>query len=146
MFLRPTGLRSLALAAALAGCGEGGALRDATPAEAARGAEAGVLTGVGFAAVSIQPGATLTARRQMAVRAARLDALRDLAAQTHGVALCTTDAGATTARTAGLLRGVRTREIDAAGPDTFRVILEMAAPRSRTATGDRPCTHARSDR
>jgi hypothetical protein len=140
MFIRPAGLKPLALVAALAGCGTGGALRDAAPGAAK------VSTGVGFATVSIQPGATLNARRQMAVRAARLAALRDLAAERHGVALCATDAGATTARTAGLLRGVRTREIDAAGPDSFRVILEMPAPPHRTATGERPCTHARSDR
>ena len=45
------------------------------------------LTGRGFAQVAGQPGKTVNERRLMAMRAARMDALRDLTEQVHGIRL-----------------------------------------------------------
>ncbi|MFP4045090.1 MAG: hypothetical protein ACLFTP_11080, partial [Rhodosalinus sp.] len=90
MFLRPTGL-ALALAATLAGCSKAPRTNDAAPLPEGAGPaepDPDVLTGVGFGTVSIQPGETLNQRRKMAVRAARIAAMRDLAGQIHGVQLC----------------------------------------------------------
>ena len=45
------------------------------------------LTGVGFAAVSVQPGKTTNQKRILAIKAARLDALAKLTEQIHGIQL-----------------------------------------------------------
>lgn len=44
-----------------------------------------MITGLGFAQIAGQPGKTHNEKRLMAIRAARLDALRDLAEQVHGI-------------------------------------------------------------
>ena len=43
------------------------------------------ITGLGYSQVKTQPGKTLNERRLMAIRAARLEAMRDLTEQVHGL-------------------------------------------------------------
>lgn len=97
------------------------------------------LKGLGFAQVAGQPGKTLNEKRLMAIRAARVDALRDLTEQVHGVRISAT----TTVRDAvvaddtlgavvqGTLRGARTLRVTASGSDSYEV--EMALDRDTVA-------------
>lgn len=93
------------------------------------------LTGRGFAQVAGQPGSTLNERRLMAMRAARLDALRDLTEQVHGIRINSTsqmrDAvlvnDQLAAQVAGTLRGARTISIEPKGDDGYSVLLQLDA-------------------
>jgi len=93
------------------------------------------LTGRGFSQVAGQPGATLNERRLMAMRAARLDALRDLTEQVHGIRITSEsllrDAvmrnDALAAHVQGTLRGARTVAIEPRGDDGYSVTLELDA-------------------
>jgi hypothetical protein len=88
--------------------------------------------GLGFAQIAGQPGKTLNEKRLMAIRAARMEALRDLTEQIHGIRLSATtslrDAVVTDDRLAamveGTLRGARTVRITPKGSDSYEV--EMA--------------------
>jgi hypothetical protein len=93
------------------------------------------LRGLGFSQVSAQPGKTLNEKRLMAIRAARLEAMRDLVEQVHGIRI----SGDTTIRDAavtndhirgiveGELRGARTLRISPKDADTFVVELALDA-------------------
>ncbi|MEY4983926.1 MAG: hypothetical protein RIR62_2192 [Pseudomonadota bacterium] len=104
-------------------------------------ADAGVMPvkGLGFAQIAGQPGKTLNERRLMAIRAARMDALRDLTEQIHGIRLSATtsvrDAVVTDDRLAavveGTLRGARTVRITPKGTDSYEI--EMAIDRDTVA-------------
>lgn len=91
------------------------------------------VTAVGFAQVAAQPGETLNARRLMALRAARMDALRVLAEQVHGIRLSgstsVADAVLTDDRIAGLIdgtiRGARTLRVTPRGEDGYEVELAL---------------------
>ncbi len=91
--------------------------------------------GRGFAQVSGQPGATLGERRLLAVRAARLDALRDLAEQVRGIRLdvetLVDDAVVRDDRLSAsidtTLRGARTVSIQPRGEDGYEVVMELDA-------------------
>ena len=91
------------------------------------------LTGVGFAQVSGQPGGTLNERRLMAIRAARLEALRDLAEQVHGIRLSATSTVQKTVMqndelrgiVEGEIRGARTQKIEPRDKDTYRVVMSL---------------------
>lgn len=93
------------------------------------------LTGRGFAQVAGQPGQTLNERRLLAIKAARLEALRDLTEQIHGIrisadsllrdAVLRNDTLA--AHVEGTLRGARTVAIDPRGEDGYAVTLELDA-------------------
>lgn len=132
--------------------GDPGVARAASPAVAASasgpvssggpvlsGADVSSLKGLGFAQVAGQPGKTLNEKRLMAIRAARVDALRDLTEQVHGVRISAT----TTVRDAvvaddtlgavvqGTLRGARTLRVTASGSDSYEV--EMALDRDTVA-------------
>lgn len=91
------------------------------------------LTGRGYAQVAAQPGQTLNQRRLLAMRAARLDALRDLTEQVHGIRL-TSDSllrdavlrdDRLFAQVQGTLRGARTVAIEPRGDDGYAVIMEL---------------------
>ena len=90
--------------------------------------------GTGFAQVSRQPGASLNAKRLMAIRAARLEALRDLTEQVHGIRLNSTsslrDAVLTNdylqAIVAGEIRGARTVRITPKGSDSYEVVMALS--------------------
>lgn len=93
------------------------------------------LTGRGFSQVAGQPGQTLNERRLLAIRAARLEALRDLTEQIHGIrisadsllrdAVLRNDTLA--AHVQGTLRGARTVAVEPRGDDGYAVTMELDA-------------------
>ena len=91
------------------------------------------LTAVGYAVVSSQPGQSDAQRRLMAIRSARMAAMRDLAEQIHGLQV---DSSTTvidlmvqndTFRgiVSGVIRGARTVRINPTGADTYETVLEI---------------------
>ena len=91
------------------------------------------LTATGYAVVSTQPGQNVEQRRLMAIRAARMSAMRELAEQIHGLKV---DSNTTvidlmvqndTFRgvVSGTIRGARTVRINPTGSDTYEVVLEI---------------------
>ena len=91
------------------------------------------LTAVGYAVVSTQPGKSDAQRRLMAIRAARMAAIRELAEQIHGLQVDSnptvvdlmvqndTFRGVVT----GIIRGARTVRINPTGSDTYEIVLEI---------------------
>lgn len=96
-------------------------------------AQAPMITGLGFAQVSGQPGKTPNEKRLMAIRVARMEALRDLTEQVHGIHI---DAE-TTLRDAivindrlsgvveGTIRGARTLRITPRDADSYEVLMAL---------------------
>ena len=91
------------------------------------------LTATGYAVVSTQPGQSIEQKRLMAIRAARMSAMRDLAEQIHGLKV---DSNTTvidlmvqndTFRgvVSGVIRGARTVRINPTGSDTYETVLEI---------------------
>ena len=91
------------------------------------------LSAVGYAVVSSQPGRTDAQKRLMAIRSARMAAMRELAEQIHGIQV---DSNTTvidlmvqndTFRgvVSGTIRGARTTRINPTGADTYEVVLEI---------------------
>jgi len=91
------------------------------------------LTAVGYAVTSSQPGRGEAQKRLMAIRSARMAAMRDLAEQIHGLQV---DSSTTvidlivqndTFRGVvnGTIRGARTVRINPTGADTYEVVLEI---------------------
>jgi len=91
------------------------------------------ITAIGYAVVSTQPGRSEAQRRLMAIRAARMAAMRDLAEQIHGLKV---DGNTTvidlmvqndTFRgvVTGVIRGARTVRINPTGEDTYEIVLEL---------------------
>ncbi|WP_439143585.1 LPP20 family lipoprotein [Planktotalea sp.] len=91
------------------------------------------IRGTGYATISAQPAKNVNQKRLMAIRVARLDAMRDLTEQVHGMRLDsrTTVIDAVlqndTTRTAvtGTIRGARTLRINPVGRDTYEVVMEL---------------------
>ena len=91
-------------------------------------------TGLGMSQVSTQPGASINEKRLMAIRAARMEALRDLTEQVHGIRL----SSETTVRDQvtrsdyirgivdGEIRGARTLRITPTDGDSFEVVLALS--------------------
>ena len=91
------------------------------------------LTATGYAVVSTQPGQNIEQRRLMAIRAARMAAMRDLAEQIHGLQV---DSNTTVVDlmvqndtfrgvVTGTIRGARTVRINPTGADTYEIVLEI---------------------
>lgn len=98
-----------------------------------RAAEVPMITGLGFAQISGQPGKTANEKRLMAMRAARMDALRDLAEQVHGIRV---NAETTvndmvvrndhlSAVVKGSIRGAKTIRITPKGSDGYEVKMAL---------------------
>lgn len=93
------------------------------------------LLGRGFAQVAGQPGTTVNERRLLAMRAARLEAMRDLTEQIHGIRISSDslvrDAvlrnDSLAAHVQGTLYGARTVSIEPKGEDGYSVVLELDA-------------------
>jgi len=112
---------------------------NAPPPAAAGTADVQPLKGLGFAQIAGQPGKTHNEKRLMAIRAARMDALRDLTEQVHGIRI----SASTTVRDAvvqddslsavvqGTLRGARTLRVSPSGSDSYEV--EMVLDRETVA-------------
>ena len=92
------------------------------------------VTAVGFSSIAIQPSKSLNQRRLMAIRAAKLDAYRNLTEQLHGIyiqgettigeAVLTSDKLGAALR--GTVIGARTVKIDPTGTDTYQVELAVS--------------------
>ena len=91
------------------------------------------LTAIGYAVTSSQPGRSESQKRLMAIRSARMAAMRDLAEQIHGLQV---DSSTTvidlmvqndTFRgiVSGVIRGARTVRINPTGSDTYETVLEI---------------------
>ena len=91
------------------------------------------LTAVGYAVISTQPGRSDAQKRLMAIRAARMAAMRDLAEQIHGLQV---DSNTTVVDlmvqndtfrgvVTGTIRGARTVRINPTGGDTYEIVLEI---------------------
>jgi len=91
------------------------------------------LTAVGYAVISTQPGRSDAQKRLMAIRAARMAAMRDLAEQIHGLQV---DSNTTVVDlmvqndtfrgvVTGTIRGARTVRINPTGVDTYEIVLEI---------------------
>ena len=96
-------------------------------------AEIPTISAVGYAVVSSQPGRSENQKRLMAIRSARMAAMRELAEQIHGLKV----EGNTTVidlmvqndtfrgMVTGTIRGARTVRINPTGSDTYEVVLEI---------------------
>ncbi len=96
-------------------------------------AEIPTISAVGYAVVSSQPGKSENQKRLMAIRSARMAAMRELAEQIHGLKV----EGNTTVidlmvqndtfrgMVTGTIRGARTVRINPTGSDTYEVVLEI---------------------
>ena len=91
------------------------------------------LTAIGYAVTSSQPGRSQAQKRLMAIRSARMSAMRDMAEQIHGLQV---DSSTTvidlmvqndTFRgvVSGTIRGARTVRINPTGSETYEVVLEI---------------------
>ena len=91
------------------------------------------LTATGYAVVSTQPGQNVEQKRLMAIRAARMSAMRELAEQIHGIQV---DSNTTVidlmvqndtfrAVVKGIIRGAKTVRINPTGVDTYETVLEI---------------------
>lgn len=105
----------------------------ATPAPTSPAAGAEII-GRGFAQVGTQPGHSLNERRLLAIRAAKMEAYRDLVEQVHGIAITSNsnlrDAALADDRIAALvsgeIRGARTVSIRNLDADSFEVVLALS--------------------
>ena len=92
------------------------------------------ITAIGFSSIAIQPSKSLNQRRLMAIRAAKLDAYRNLTEQLHGIyiqgettigeAVLTSDKLGAALR--GTIIGARTVKIEPTGSDTYQVELAVS--------------------
>ena len=91
------------------------------------------ISAIGYSSIASQPGKTLNQRRLMAIRAARMDAMRMLTEQVHGLTVQgdtqvsenVVQSDVFRASLAGLIAGARTVKIEPKGSDTYAVTLEI---------------------
>ena len=91
------------------------------------------ISAIGYSSIGSQPGKTLNQRRLMAIRAARMDAMRMLTEQVHGLTVQgdtqvsenVVQSDVFRASLAGLIVGARTVKIEPKGSDTYAVTLEI---------------------
>lgn len=91
------------------------------------------ITGLGYSQISNQPGKTLNQKRLLAIRAAKLEAIRDLTEQVHGLQLTATTSvrdavlrdDQLQATVEGIIRGARTLHIKPKDSDTFEVVMAL---------------------
>ncbi len=91
------------------------------------------ITGMGYASVSSQPAKSVNQRRLMAIRAARLEAMRNLTEQVHGIKInsrttiidAIVQNDSLRATVDGLIVGAKTVRINPVGADTYEVVLEL---------------------
>ena len=90
------------------------------------------LTAVGYAVVSSQPGRSDSQKRLMAIRSARMAAMRDLAEQIHGLQVDSSTTVIDLMVQNDTFRGVvsgtiraRTVRINPTGSDTYEIVLEI---------------------
>ena len=90
-------------------------------------------TGLGLSQVSKQPGTSTNEKRLMAIRAARMEALRDLTEQIHGIRINAETvlrdqvvrSDSVRGLVEGEIRGARTLRITPKGGDSFEVVMAL---------------------
>lgn len=91
------------------------------------------LRGTGYATISVQPGRTANQKQIIAIRAAKISAMRDLAEKIYGAQI---DAASSSvqgrmqgdyvrANIEGIVRGARTVKIGLIRKDVYEVVLEV---------------------
>lgn len=91
------------------------------------------LQGIGYAVISVQPGRNKAHKSLMAIRAARMDAMRSLVEQIHGlqidgrttIAEAVVQSDTLRATVSGVIRGARTVRIEPQSGDIYEVVLEV---------------------
>ena len=91
------------------------------------------ITGMGYASVSSQPAKAVNQRRLMAIRAARMEAMRNITEQVHGIQInsrttimdAIVQNDSLRATVDGLIVGAKTVRINPVGADTYEVVLEL---------------------
>lgn len=91
-------------------------------------------TGLGLSQVSGQPGQTVNEKRLMAIRAARMEALRDLTEQIHGIQISSQSTlrdqvilnDQINGLVAGEIRGAKTLRITPKGDDGYEVAMALS--------------------
>jgi len=91
------------------------------------------ITGVGFSSISVQPGKSINQKRILAIKAARLDALRQLTEQIHGIQINSStkiaeaviQSDTLRADLQGVIVGARTVKIEPSSSDTYEVVVEV---------------------
>ena len=91
------------------------------------------LTATGYAVVSSQPGQSIEQKRLMAIRSARMSAMRDLGEQIHGLKVDSNTSvidlmvqnDTFRGVVSGVIRGARTVRINPTGSDTYETVLEI---------------------
>lgn len=111
-------------------------MRDALAAQSAdTTAETAVeFTGIGLSQVAGQPGQTINEKRLMAIRAARMEALRDLTEQIHGIQISSQSTlqdqvmrnDQINGLVAGEIRGAKTLRITPKGDDGYEVAMALS--------------------
>jgi len=113
--------------------GDGSMIPPANALMGPKSVEMTPVTGLGMAQISRQPGSSINEKRLLAIRAARLEALRDLTEQVHGISLTSeTTLRDTVVRNDSLrglvegeIRGARTERITPRGSDSYEVVLTL---------------------
>ena len=91
------------------------------------------LTAIGYAVTSSQPGRSEAQKRLMAIRSARMAAMRDMAEQIHGLQVNSSTTvidlmvqnDTFRGVVSGTIRGARTVRINPTGSETYEVVLEI---------------------
>jgi len=111
----------------------------------ASGSSTGAIRGIGYAAISIQPGRSKVQKQLMAIRASRLAAMRELAEKIYGLdvnSYSSLSEGIMQADTlrgtvAGLVRNARTVSIGPIKTDIYETILEIDAVDAASMASER---------
>lgn len=91
------------------------------------------LRGTGYATISVQPGRTANQKQIIAIRAAKISAMRDLAEKIYGAQIDAASASVqgrmqgdyVRANIEGIVRGARTVKIGLIRKDVYEVVLEI---------------------
>jgi hypothetical protein len=91
------------------------------------------IIGTGYGTISAQPARNINQQRLLAIRVARLDAMRELTEQIYGLRIdsrttvidAVLQSDTTRAAVSGTIRGARTLRINPVGSDTYEVVLEL---------------------
>jgi hypothetical protein len=118
---------------------------ESAPMAMASGSSTGAIRGIGYAAISIQPGRSKVQKQLMAIRASRLAAMRELAEKIYGLdvnSYSSLSEGIMQADTlrgtvAGLVRNARTVSIGPIKTDIYETILEIDAMDAASMASER---------
>ncbi len=118
---------------------------ESAPMATASGGSAGAIRGIGYAAISIQPGRSKVQKQLMAIRASRLAAMRELAEKIYGLDINSysslsegiMQADTLRGNVSGLVRYARTISIGPIKTDIYETILEIDAADAASMASER---------